>query len=148
MVNSLTDIFNRDLNQLAKEINSYQKESDLWILPEGINNTGGNLCLHLVGNLQHFIGNLLGGSDYQRNRKAEFEDKNVLVSSLLMEIETTKNIVERTLSILTDKELEANYPIEVFGKPMSTTFFLIHLSGHLTYHLGQINYHRRILSKD
>lgn len=147
MVKSLREIFKRDLNQLAKEINSYKKESDLWLLPGGISNTGGNLCLHLVGNLQHFIGNVLGDSDYQRNRKAEFEDKNVLVTSLLLEIETTKNVVDQTLSMLTNKELEANYPIEVFGKSMSTTFFLIHLSGHLTYHLGQINYHRRLLSK-
>lgn len=147
MVGSLREIFTRDLNQLAKEIQSYKKESDLWLLPNGISNTGGNLCLHLVGNLQHFIGNVLGGSDYQRNRKAEFEDKNVLVSSLLLEIETTNRVVDITLSKLSQSALEANYPLEVFGKPMSTTFFLLHLSGHLTYHLGQINYHRRLLSK-
>lgn len=147
MVDSLKEIFTRDLNQLAKEINSYKNESDLWLLSDGISNSGGNLCLHMVGNLQHFIGKMLGGSSYQRNRKAEFEDKNVLASSLLMEIETTKKVVEQTLSSLTQEELDGNYPLEVFGKPMSTTFFLIHLSGHLAYHLGQLNYHRRILTK-
>lgn len=146
MVESLKEIFERDLIQLSKEIESYTKESDLWLLPKGINNTGGNLCLHLVGNLQHFIGHILGKSDYKRDRKAEFEDKNVLVSSLLMEIETTKKVVEQTLSAISNNDLETNYSIEVFGKPMTTTFFLIHLSGHLTYHLGQINYHRRLLS--
>ncbi len=148
MVASLKHIFERDLDKLAKEIELYKKESDMWLLPNGISNTGGNLCLHLVGNLQHFIGNVLGGSNYKRDRKAEFEDKNVLVSSLLLEIETTKKVVEKTLSNLSQTELEANYPVEVFGKPMSTTFFLIHLSGHLAYHLGQINYHRRILSQN
>jgi len=147
MVNTLKQLFERDLTQLTKEIESYKKESDMWLLPEGISNTGGNLCLHLAGNLQHYIGHVLGKSDYKRNRKAEFEDKNVLVSSLLMEIETTKRIIEKTLSELTEDQLNAIYPIEVFGKPMTTTFFLIHLSGHLMYHLGQINYHRRLLSK-
>lgn len=147
MVESLKLIFDRDLSQLAKEIESYSKESDLWLLPKGINNTGGNLCLHLAGNLQYFIGHVLGKSDYKRDRKAEFEDKNVLVSSLLMEIKTTKKVVGQTLTVISKEELEANYPIELFGKPMTTTFFLIHLSGHLTYHLGQINYHRRLLSK-
>ena len=147
MVDSLKQIFIRDLNKLATEIKFYKKESDMWLLPEGISNTGGNLCLHLVGNLQHFIGHVLGKSKYKRDRKAEFEDKNVLVSSLLLEIETTKDVVEKTLSKLSQAELDANYPIEVFGNPMSTTFFLVHLSGHLTYHLGQINYHRRLLSK-
>jgi len=146
MVNELKNIFIRDLNQLGTEIKSYNKESDMWLMQEGISNTGGNLCLHLVGNLQHYIGSVLGNSGYIRNRKAEFEDKNVLVSSLLMEIESTKKVVEETLSTITKEELENNYPIEVFGKPMTTTFFLIHLSGHLMYHLGQINYHRRMLS--
>lgn len=147
MVNSLKQIFDRDLTQLAKEVESYNKESDLWLLPEGISNTGGNLCLHLVGNLQYFIGNQLGNTGYIRNRKAEFEDKNVLVSALLLEIKTTQLVVEKTLSDLNQEDLEENYPIEVFGKPMTTGFFLIHLCSHLNYHLGQINYHRRLLSK-
>jgi uncharacterized damage-inducible protein DinB len=147
MVNSLKQVFSRDLDTLKKEIESYNKEPDMWLLPEGINNTGGNLCLHLVGNLQHFIGHILGGTKYIRDRKSEFKDSNVLVSSLLKEIETTKKVIEQTLSTITEEQLNANYPIEVFGKPMTTTFFLIHLSGHLMYHLGQINYHRRLLSK-
>ncbi len=146
MVSSLKQIFERDLTQLDKEIEAYNKESDMWLLPKGISNTGGNLCLHLVGNLQHFVGHILGGSSYKRNRKSEFEDKNVLASSLLMEIKITKQIIEKTLSDLSEEQLNSNYPIEVFGKPMTTTFFLIHLSGHLAYHLGQINYHRRLLS--
>lgn len=146
MVDSLKQIFNRDLTKLASEISSYKKESDMWILAEGINNTGGNLCLHLAGNLQHFIGHILGGTDYKRNRTAEFEDKNVLASSLLLEIETTKKVVDKVLEELSDDQLKDNYPVEVFGNPMSVEFFLIHLSGHLTYHLGQINYHRRLLS--
>jgi len=145
MVNSLIELFERDLDILIAEISTYKKESDLWILPKGINNTGGNLCHHLVGNLQHYIGHILGKTDYARNRDAEFNDKNVLVSSLVNEIEITKKVVIKTLRSLTSEQLEENYPIEVLGKPMSTTFFLIHLSGHLNYHLGQINYHRRLL---
>ena len=147
MVDSLKQIILRDLTQLAKEIESYKKESDMWLLPKGINNTGGNLCLHLVGNLQHFIGHILGGSSYKRDRKAEFEDKNVLATSLLLEIETTKQVIEKTLSTITEEQLQSNFPIAVFDKPTTTTFFLIHLSGHLNYHLGQVNYHRRLLSK-
>ena len=145
MVNSLIQIFEKNLSQLALELKSYKKESDLWLLPEGISNTGGNLCLHLTGNLQHFIGHVLGGSDYQRDRQAEFSNKNIPTSILLEEIETTKKVVTDTLNLLTKEQLDANYPVEVFGKPMTTTYFLIHLSTHLSYHLGQINYHRRLL---
>ena len=146
MVNSLKQLFERDLSLLANEIESYNKESDLWLLAEGINNSGGNLCLHLTGNLQFFIGATLGKSGYIRDRKAEFESKDIPVAILLKVIKTTKLVISDSLDSLTAEQLASNYPIEVFGKPMSTTFFLIHLSTHLSYHLGQINYHRRLLS--
>ncbi len=145
MVNSLIQLFKRDLNRLSKEIKSYNQEADLWLLPKGINNTGGNLCLHLVGNLQHFIGHILGNSGYVRNREAEFEDKNVPISTLLEEIETTISVITKTLNNINETQLNTNYPIDVLGKPMTTSFFLIHLYGHLNYHLGQVNYHRRLL---
>lgn len=147
MVNSLIQIFSRDLDQLAKEIASYKKETDLWLLQTGISNTGGNLCLHLSGNLQYFIGRKLGRTDYKRNREAEFSSKNIPSSNLLEEIELTKQVIKKTLQSMSKEQLEANYPLEVFGNPMTTTFFLLHLSSHLSYHLGQVNYHRRLLSK-
>ncbi len=44
--------------------------------------------------------------------------------------------------------LEAEYPILVFDHKTSTEYLLVHLTGHLNYHLGQINYHRRLIEKD
>lgn len=44
--------------------------------------------------------------------------------------------------------LQQEYPILVFESKTSTEFFLIHLSTHLAYHLGQINYHRRLLDSE
>lgn len=146
MVEALKDLFERDLTQLEKEIGMYKKEKDLWLLPEGISNTAGNLCLHIAGNLQHFIGHVLGNTGYVRNRDAEFSDKNVPVTDILKEVANAKKVVKETLDKLTTEQLEANYPLEVFKRPMTTRFFLMHLSGHLMYHLGQINYHRRLLS--
>ncbi len=146
MVSELIQLFERDLERLVSEVKSYKQEADLWLLPDGINNTGGNLCLHLAGNLQHFIGHVLGNSGFVRNRESEFGDKNIETSTLLKEIETTKEAVSKTLAAITPEQLAATYPIEVLGKPMSTTFFLIHLYGHLNYHLGQVNYHRRLLA--
>jgi len=145
MVNELAQLFDRDLDRLAKEIKAYKQESDIWKLPDGISNTGGNLCLHISGNLQHFVGQVLGNSGYERKREAEFGDKNVATATLLKEIETTQKVISKTLKSLAPEQLATNFPIEVFGKPMTTSFFLIHLNGHLNYHLGQINYHRRLL---
>jgi hypothetical protein len=142
---TLIEIFERDLNKLKIEINSYPDESKLWIVEKNIKNSGGNLCLHLLGNLNQFICGVLGKSGYVRNRDAEFSDKNISKKMLIKNIDDTiKGIVE-TFQSLNVKDFDLIYPIDVFNKKMTTGFFLIHLTTHLNYHLGQINYHRRII---
>ena len=145
-VDSIKSILIRDLTNLETEIRSYQNEFDLWKLDGDIKNTAGNLTLHICGNLQHFIGAVIGQDGYVREREQEFGKKDVSSTDLLAEIEQTKNAITSALDLLSDKDLEASYPIEVFGKPMTFSYFLIHLTGHLMYHLGQINYHRRLLA--
>lgn len=145
MLNSLIDLFERDLQKLEKEILAYQNEKNLWLLDKQIANTAGNLALHLCGNLQHFIGALLGKSGYIRNRDLEFAQKKVKREKIIKEIQDTQNIVSKVLSNLTHDTLTKSYPKQVLGFEMTTEYFLIHLYGHLNYHLGQINYHRRLL---
>lgn len=144
---SLIQLFDRDLAKLEEEIKLYPTEESLWGIAGDIKNSGGNLCLHLCGNLRHFIGNILGNTGYQRNRDYEFAAKNVARNILISEVDKTKNDVHETLLTLNTQDLKKNYPVEVFGSPMTTTFFLLHLHSHLTYHLGQVNYHRRLLTQ-
>jgi uncharacterized damage-inducible protein DinB len=146
IIQELHKLFERDLNRLIKEIESYKIEESLWKIEDGINNSGGNLALHLVGNLRTYIGKNLGDFDYIRNREAEFSAKNIPKETLLTMIEETKSIVLKTLESLTISHLEEIYQEETLGYEMTTQYFLIHLYGHLNYHLGQINYHRRLLS--
>lgn len=140
----LIDLFERDLIRLSEEIKAYKTEENLWILSGEIKNTAGNLCMHLIGNLNHFIGHALGNTTYKRNRDFEFEGKNIPIETLLQQIEETKLIVKKVVENLTDAQLETDFPIRVFDREHSTAHFLMHLSTHLNYHLGQINYHRRI----
>ncbi len=142
---TLIEIFERDLNKLKIEISSYKNESVIWSIDREIKNSGGNLCLHIIGNLNQFIGAVLGGSGYQRNRDAEFGDKNIPKKELISDIEKTTAVITSTLQKLSDEELGAVYPHDVFNKKMTTGYFLIHLTTHLNYHLGQINYHRRLM---
>jgi Protein of unknown function (DUF1572) len=142
----IQELFLRDLNKLHEEISAYTHVDKLWLLAGDIKNSGGNLCLHLCGNLQHFIGAVLGNSGYQRNRDAEFASRGLSKEILLKEIEATRIIVPKTLPSLDPTTLQLKYPIDVLGKPMTTGYFLIHLYGHLNYHLGQINYHRRLIA--
>lgn len=146
-IESLLALYTRDLDKLASELKQYPSEASIWQVTEGITNSGGNLCLHLCGNLQHFIGAVIGKNGYVRNRDLEFSAKNIPRNTLLEEIEKTKRALSATLPALNQEQLHTTYPQEVLGHPMTTGFFLIHLSAHLGYHLGQVNYHRRIVGK-
>jgi DinB superfamily len=142
---SLIKLFESQLDKLCSEIALYPDEKMLWYTPKGISNSGGNLCMHLIGNLNHFIGAVLGKTGYVRQRDAEFELKDVPVKELQTQIDATKKIVSKVINKLSEDDFDAIYPINVFGNDMTTTYFLIHLTGHLNYHLGQINYHRRLV---
>lgn len=143
----LQTLFERDLNKLIKEINAYKNQQNLWLAEKQVNNSAGNLCLHLIGNLNAFIGNQLGNSGYERKRTLEFSLKDVPVKELTEQIENTKTEVLKALNKLTEQDLAKPFPIPVFGEGMTTHFFLIHLVSHLTYHLGQISYHRRFVEE-
>ena len=146
ILDSLSNLFERDLNKLKFEIQSYSNESDLWIVKQDIKNSAGNLCLHLIGNLNHFIGTNLGKTSYKRNRHGEFHDKNVPREEMLQRINDTMQILNSVLNSIDDEEFQDVFPEKVFGYEMTTAYFLLHLYGHFNYHLGQINYHRRLLS--
>ena len=145
IINEFKELFERDFDRLHTEINAYSSQEVLWKTEEAISNSGGNLCLHLLGNVQHFIGKEIGGFDYERNREREFSEKGVSKEELLREIVYAKNIVSKSLEGMDDSLWPKIYPLPVFGKPMAYGYFLTHLYGHLNYHLGQINYHRRLL---
>jgi len=142
---SLKSLYTRDLNKLKTEIQAYKNEETLWIIENNISNSAGNLCLHLTGNLCHFFGAVLGNSGYVRQRDLEFSLKDVSRAELLEKVDETLDVVIKTLDQLNKEDLEKEYPIEPLGYKMTTEYFLIHLIGHLEYHLGQINYHRRLL---
>ena len=147
ILQTLKTIFKRDLNRLKQEIELYQNESQIWKVQKGINNSAGNLCLHVVGNLNTYIGATFGNTNYARNRELEFSLKDIPKMELIRKIEETSIVVDRSLDKLTEKELLMEFPLLVFETTTSTEFMLIHLTTHLTYHLGQINYHRRLLEE-
>lgn len=145
LIETLISLFERDLKKLKNELELYPNESQIWKIDREISNSAGNLTLHLIGNLNTYIGAELGKSDYVRNRPLEFSLKDIPKTQLLSDIDKTLEIVINTLNLLTVEDLEKTYPQLVFEKEMTTGYFLVHLSTHLAYHLGQINYHRRMI---
>lgn len=143
---SLKLLFTRDLNRLKTEIGQYKDEQNIWRIEKDIANSAGNLCLHLVGNLNTFIGKELGKTDYVRDRDLEFSLKNVPKTELIEKVQDTINMVNIALDGLTEQDMVNDYPqIKIVEGGSSVGFMLVHLSTHLAYHLGQINYHRRLL---
>jgi len=140
----LKSMFVRDLDRLHFQISNFNTEPNIWRVDKGVTNSAGNLALHIVGNLNAFIGAELGNTGYIRDRRAEFSSKNVPVDTLLKDIFNTKEMIIQVLDSMDESELELKYPIVVFKKPMTTKYFLIHLTTHLAYHLGQVNYYRRL----
>jgi len=147
MLAQLEKLYLRDLDRLKAEITAYNNAAIMWQTPGGISNSAGNLCLHLIGNLNHFIGTHLGGTSYVRQRPLEFSEKNIPVSTMVAQIDDLKIVISNALTDLDSAQLGADFPILVFGDQRQVTigFMLQHLLGHLNYHLGQINYHRRLL---
>ncbi|MBC7722099.1 MAG: DUF1572 family protein [Pedobacter sp.] len=147
LINILKTLFNRDLNRLKSEIAAYQNEANIWVIDKSIANSAGNLCLHLIGNLNTYIGEQIGKTGYIRHRDLEFSLKDIPKAELINKIEATIEVIDTALNKLTEQDLETEYPIVVFQQKTSTSNLLIHLTTHLAYHLGQINYHRRLLDK-
>lgn len=147
MIRSLINAYNMKLDSLQKEIQDYKSEESVWKVSDGITNSGGNLCLHLIGNLNHFIGANLGKTGYVRKRDLEFSDTGVSREKLLAEIENVRNTVTATLEGLSEEDLASKYPENLFDKNLSSGEVLAYMSGHFSYHLGQINYHRRLLDR-
>ncbi len=144
MIEELKTLLLRDLAGLRHEVDQYPDDASLWRVLPGIANPGGNLALHLAGNLQHFIGCHLGRSGYVRDREQEFSARGLTRAQVLHEVDAAAAAVARTLDALAEPELDLEFPVPMAGKPASTRMFLVHLCAHLGYHLGQLNYHRRL----
>ncbi|OCA72320.1 DinB superfamily protein [Chryseobacterium artocarpi] len=145
VIESLTSLYQRDLDRLKNEIEAYQQENNLWKTDQKVTNSAGNLCLHLIGNLNQFIGAQLGNTNYVRQRELEFSTKDVPRIELIEKIKETAIVVDNVLNHLTEEDLNKEYSRAPGEEKMSTTYFLIHYLAHLDYHLGQINFHRRLL---
>ncbi len=140
----LCEFYIRDLEKVKEELSLYPDEKSIWALTPGINNSAGTLCLHLAGNLLHFIGATLGKTGYIRERDKEFALRNISRDDMMMQLNKAILDVTSILPGLSDEDLSGNFPLEKHGQVVTTHHMLVHLLAHLGYHLGQINYHRRI----
>lgn len=144
MIQELKTLLLKDLATLRHEVELYPDDAALWRKLPGIANPGGNLALHLAGNLQFFVGEQVGHSGYVRDRDREFAAKDLPRAQVLQEIDAAAQAVEAGLAALDPAALDQDFPTPMRGMRVTTGLFLFNLLGHLGYHLGQLNYHRRM----
>jgi len=142
---SVLTILERDLAKVIAELNAFQQEQNMWKLQGTINNSAGNLALHISGAVSHFIGAVLGNNGYQRNREKEFSDKNTPRDEVILKIYEAIASIKAVLPYIEEDEMQKEFPEKIGGQTLSIGFFLTHLISHINYHLGQINYHRRLV---
>jgi hypothetical protein len=144
--NELASLFARDIARLIQELHAFPDTAALWKTAPGVSNAAGTLALHLEGNLREYIGRQLGNISFHRDRPLEFSARDVSQSELIERLEAVKASIPPLIASLTDAQLDARYPEQVLGHPMSTRQFLMHLEAHLNYHLGQVDYLRRFVT--
>lgn len=144
VASQIDGILVRELTTLRMEVEAYPSDAELWRVLPGITNSGGTLAVHLAGNLEHFVGAVLGGSGYRRDRDAEFAVRDLPRSEVVNRVNRAIGAIERAFRDIGDAALRSEYPEPVAKMRVNTGDFLIHLASHLSYHLGQVDYHRRI----
>jgi uncharacterized damage-inducible protein DinB len=145
-VEYLSRVFIRDATTLRDELLAYQHEQQIWEVPPGTKNSAGTLVLHLCGNLQHYVGALFGRTGYVRDRAAEFSRRNVPRADLLAECDAALEAIRRGFAALSDDDLAKPFPDQLGGATLPAGLALLHMATHLAYHLGQIDYHRRLVT--
>lgn len=147
-LDELKGFFLRDIAGLERELALYPDDSSVWRELAGLPNSGGTLILHLSGGLQHFFGMVLGHTSYVRNRNAEFSRRDVPRTELRKELEAAKQGVLAAFAQLTEERLEQPFPARITDVELSTRLTLLQLVTHVAYHLGQLDYHRRMVTGD
>jgi hypothetical protein len=138
------EFFEQNLELLSEELDLFEDENDIWKISGSINNTCGNLAMHLCGNLKHYIGFAIGKTDYKRNRDLEFSIKGLSRNEIKNEINSTADTILPILDKLSQDDLTKKYEYNFFGDDENIGYVLMRLAAHFSYHLGQINYFRRL----
>ena len=148
LASEIAALFARDIARLTQELQAFPDTAAVWTTAPGVTNAAGTLALHLEGNLREYIGRQLGQIAFTRDRPLEFSTRGVERDELIARLEAVKAQIPAVITALTPAELEETYPENVLGKPITTRQFLVHLEGHLNYHLGQLDYLRRFVTGD
>jgi len=136
----LIDDTRRRLGGLAEQVRTCLaalSDDELWDRAHEKTNSVGNLVLHVCGSTRHFLGRGVGGSDYRRDRPAEFAERGpVARAELLRALDETLAEADRVLGALSpDVLMETN---DRAGRTYTLAELLVRVANHWSLHTGQI----------
>ena len=148
LLETLRTMLQRELASVRKSIEAYPDEKSIWAERPGLPNSGGTLALHLAGNLQHYYGALLGETGYVRQRDLEFSRRGVPRKELLAGLDAARLAIDAGMKAVTPERLTDPYPEQLGGHTLTVGEVIFDMESHLAFHLGQLDYHRRVVTGD
>jgi uncharacterized damage-inducible protein DinB len=148
LAETLSRLLVRELEGFGRELELFPDDESVWRTVPGVANSAANLALHVAGNLQYYVGAVLGGTGYVRDREAEFRRRSGPRSGVVREIRTAIRVVQDVLRDLPAERLALEYPEPVDDLAFRTDRFLFHLCTHAAFHLGQAGCLRRALTAE
>jgi uncharacterized damage-inducible protein DinB len=143
---SIIPLLIRELDGFRRELKLFPDEESLWRVVPGITNSAANLAIHVAGNLQHYVGAVLGGTKYIRRRDVEFSRRSGTLAEILSELDRAEDVVRTVLPKISEAMLDSEYPEAVGPMKFRTDQLLLHLCVHAGFHLGQAGYLRRAMT--
>jgi len=141
----LARLYKRDIERFITEIELFNDENNLLKTKGSAKNSSGNLTLHIIGGLSFHIGVTLANLDFVRNRNQEFIRKGVPRESMTAQLSNLIPLIVDTITSMPDRQLNELHPNLYDGQNETIGYVLTQILLHLNYHLGQINYLRRML---
>jgi hypothetical protein len=146
-LNQIANAVREQIDQYAENLTGCLADltqEQIWAPGPNGSNSIGTLTHHLSGNLKHFFGAGLLGDGFQRDRPAEFADRNISTEDLQAELQQALQTTRMALETIDAQLLNAPYKSVDNREFASLAHMLLQMSAHFSYHTGQINYTKRV----
>ncbi len=122
--------------QIARCV-GHLSQDEVWRRANDHSNSIGNLLLHLRGNVMMWIVDGIGGRPYERNRPAEFAQRDALpIAPIMANLADALRQVDEVLANLSPETLSNRHKIQAYD--VTGLEAIYHVVEHFALHAGQI----------
>ena len=119
----------------------------IWWRANDRSNAIGNLVLHCVGSTRFYLGRIIGGSDFVRDRQSEFAERRELPAAQLR-ANLDMAIEEADAALRAFDPVRLLEVTEETPEPMTLAEVIALQLSHYALHVGQIAYATKLINAD